>query len=127
MSMVTDTKDEAQERLRKFGPKLGVYRHYKGPLYVLFAVTLSEDELTPMAHYYSLEKCTKWTRTCENFSEDVDVPEGKAQRFSYERPCTPSELALTLGVQAVLMSGPSCREGDAEAVLRRAHHPGVKP
>jgi len=84
-----DDKDVAQEKLKRLGPYLGVYRHYKGPEYVLFAVSLMEDTLEPLAHYYSLEKKTRWTRTCENFSQDVTT---HVPRFQYVRQATVLEI-----------------------------------
>jgi hypothetical protein len=84
--MPTDEKDIAQSRLKLLDYKLGIYRHYKGGLYVVFAVSLLETSLTPMVHYYSLKKGTRWTRTASDFFGFV-YPEGKPKepRFSYIR------------------------------------------
>jgi hypothetical protein len=93
-----DEKDAAQAKLARLGPRLGVYRHYKGPEYVLFALTLKEDTLEPMVHYYSLEKKTRWTRTYEDFTHDIEG-NGLSRRFTYVRPATTSEIVQALRIR----------------------------
>ena len=66
-------KDKAQADLKALDFKLGVYRHYKGGLYVVFAVSLDEETLKPLVHYYSLAKETRWTRTLTNFTERIEA------------------------------------------------------
>jgi hypothetical protein len=93
-----DAKDECQAKLAKLGFRLGVYRHYKGGLYVVYSTSLDEELLHALVHYYSLEKKTRWTRFLDVFTEEVDVPDGKVARFVYERGMTPSELHDAIGV-----------------------------
>jgi hypothetical protein len=71
---------------------------YKGPEYVLFALTLKEDTLEPMVHYYSLEKKTRWTRTYEDFTHDIEG-NGLSRRFTYARPATTSEIVQALRIR----------------------------
>ena len=46
-----DPKDEAQEQLEKGRIPLGLYRHYKGPYYKVFALTIDEGTLEQLVHY----------------------------------------------------------------------------
>jgi hypothetical protein len=98
---VMDDKDEVQERLRATSLKLGVYRHYKGGLYVLFAESVREETLEPMVHYFSLEKKTRWTRSKSNFGETVVLPDNSAmsRRFAYDREATVHELCQAFGFE----------------------------
>lgn len=48
-----------------------VYRHYKGGLYVIVAVSIKEDTLEPMVTYRSNKRGTCWARTLANFSDKV--------------------------------------------------------
>ena len=82
-------KDHAQASLKELQFQLGFYRHYLGGKYVAFAVTLSEDTLEPLVHYYSVDKKTRWTRTLENWASAV---EGGQPRFSFQHRATPREL-----------------------------------
>jgi len=81
-----DPKDEAQEKLAAAKIPLGLYRHYKGPSYVAFALTIDEGTLEPLVHYRSLAHGTLWTRTVQNFIEEVDVDGKKVPRFAYVAP-----------------------------------------
>jgi hypothetical protein len=87
---MSDPKDEAQRRLNEaaFLCPWGIYTHRKGGLYVVFAHSVDEASLVPLVHYFSLEKETRWTRTVENFLEDV---EGK-RRFQWVRSAWPYEM-----------------------------------
>jgi hypothetical protein len=87
-----DNKDVMQAALAKMKPRLGVYEHTKGGLYIVFAVSLKEDTLDPLVHYYSIDKKTRWTRDYENF---VEVVLGRP-RFVYVRPATVTELVGAL-------------------------------
>lgn len=72
-------KDEAQQDLhrRKNLPVVdGVYRHYKGGLYVVLAISLDEATGEPLVTYRSNQKGTYWTRTLRNFQEHVRVATG---------------------------------------------------
>jgi hypothetical protein len=97
---MTDTKDRAQENLREVHLPFGVYRHYKGGLYVLFATSVDESTLAPLVHYYSLEKKTRWTRTRGNFMErDVgSFDDHEVPRFTFVRPAETKELYESLGL-----------------------------
>ena len=81
-----DPKDEAQEKLALARIPLGRYRHYKGPLYEVFALTIDEATLEQLVHYTSLVHGTSWTRTVKNFTEDVEVDGKKVPRFVYVSP-----------------------------------------
>lgn len=77
-----DDKDEAQEKLRAKKFPLGIYKHYKGPAYEVTGVSIDESTLAPLVHYTSLSHGTSWTRTLENFTEEVEVDGKKVQRFA---------------------------------------------
>jgi hypothetical protein len=65
-------KDQAQAALTGCGIEAGqVYRHYKGGIYVVMAVSIKEDTLEPMVTYRSHRKRGVWTRTLANFIEMV--------------------------------------------------------
>ncbi|HYX20484.1 MAG TPA: DUF1653 domain-containing protein [Thermoanaerobaculia bacterium] len=82
-----DPKDEAQEKLAAEKFPLGLYRHYKGPSYKAFAVSIDEGTLEPLVHYVSLAHGTTWTRTVKNFTEGVEVRPGVIEpRFSFVVP-----------------------------------------
>jgi hypothetical protein len=78
-----DDKDEAQEKLRAKNFRLGFYKHHKGPLYEATGVSIDEATLAPLVHYTSVSHGTRWTRTLENFTEEVDVGGEKKPRFRY--------------------------------------------
>lgn len=67
-----DDKDAAQETLKSIDCPLGKYRHYKGPLYWVFAKSIDERTLEPLVHYESLVHGTCWTRTIKNFKEKFE-------------------------------------------------------
>lgn len=96
-------KDDAQEALRLARPLLGVYQHYKGPLYTLFCVSLDERTLEILVHYYSHEKRTRWTRTLQNFLEDTQRPMELASvpRFVRVRDASYLELTIAVGFNAL--------------------------
>jgi hypothetical protein len=97
-SWLMDIKDKAQEAIGAAFFKVGVYRHYKGSLYVAFAITLNELTLEPMVHYYSRDKQTRWTRTWKNFTSGVRAPNGGLMsRFEYLGPSEFSELTVAAG------------------------------
>jgi hypothetical protein len=96
-----DGKDEAQRVLKSLAPKLGVYRHYKGGIYVLFACSVDEDSLGYLVHYYSLGKKTRWTRRLRNFTDDVaknDLQVVYTPRFQFLRDATTEEVLAACGV-----------------------------
>lgn len=83
-------KDEAQQDLhrRQNLPVVGgVYRHYKGGLYVVLAVGIDEETGTPTVAYRSNRRNTVWFRTVENFQGEVTTGAGHfycASRFVRE-------------------------------------------
>ena len=71
---MADDKDKAQIDLRECAVREHqIYRHYKGGLYVVIAVSLKEDTLEPMVTYRSNNHRMCWTRTLENWIELVTV------------------------------------------------------
>jgi hypothetical protein len=70
-----ELKDTAQGMLQAF-PHLTVWRHYKGGIYTLVACSLNESTLEPMVTYRSNRKGTYWTRTLNNFVEQVETSPG---------------------------------------------------
>ena len=80
-----DDKDRAQAKLKECGIKSGhIFRHYKGGLYVVVAVSLKEDTLEPMITYHSNLKGTTWTRTLDNFTEAITFDGLERYRFTRE-------------------------------------------
>lgn len=78
-------KDWAQAKLKECGVKPGqIYRHYKGGLYTVVAVSLKEDTMEPMVTYHSNVKESTWTRTLANFTETLQGI-GRGQRFTREK------------------------------------------
>jgi hypothetical protein len=83
-----------------YGVKRGLYRHYKGRLVVVFAVSRLESTMQPLAHYLELDNHESWTRTEVDFTEML-TPKGGGDlfpRFAWVRAATVSEILLgTLG------------------------------
>jgi hypothetical protein len=77
-------KDVAQAELAMSGISGGqIYRHYKGGYYCVVAVSLKEDTLEPLVTYHSNLTDTDWTRTLQNFTEMVELPNGeRIKRFT---------------------------------------------
>ena len=92
--MAEDFKDRAQAELAQTLFEVGIYRHYKGSLYTAFATSIDEATLVTLVHYYSHVKHTRWTRTLENFRQQVELEDerGKVARFEYMGPATTVEL-----------------------------------
>lgn len=88
----TYDKDEAQEALgEQYGDTLrGLYRHYKGGLYVAFSESVDEATGEALVHYYSIEKRTRWTRTVRNFTAKIDGD--RTPRFAFIRGAHFDEL-----------------------------------
>ncbi|WP_317931508.1 DUF1653 domain-containing protein [Halioxenophilus sp. WMMB6] len=75
-------------------PTPGVYRHYKGNLYlVLDTVKHSESEETLVLYRCMYGNYDLWVRPLANFLTPVDVNGEPVPRFFYERPATVEELA----------------------------------
>lgn len=91
-----DEKDEAQEKLASECNKIGVYRHYKGPLYTVFAFSVKEETCVPQVSYYSHDHMTRWTRDLSYFFGTV---EGHGKRFEFKRVALSDELLLAVGLQ----------------------------
>jgi hypothetical protein len=51
---------------------IGVYRHRKGGVYVVYGHSVNEATLRPLVHYYAMDNGSRWTRTILNFTEIVD-------------------------------------------------------
>ncbi len=93
-----DDKDHAQNRcegLRKTF-RLGHYSHYKtGGDYIVYGLSVREDDLAVVVNYYSVKKRTRWERKWEVFNE---VPKGvAATRFQFEREASLPELLVAAG------------------------------
>jgi len=91
---VIDPKTDRQKLLIDF--PLGVYEHYKGGLYTAYSVSLHEETLETLVHYYAHEHKTRWTRTFSNFKETVRSPEtGRDRpRFRFDRAATQLEFLV---------------------------------
>jgi hypothetical protein len=101
-----DPKAEAQAWLAAFGFKPGVYRHYKGGLYITLAASVHEETLELLVHYYSVERKTRWTRTLTNFGGAVEVNGAMFPRFVLERRPTFEEVLLAaLGMTVAVSPG----------------------
>lgn len=99
-----DEKDNAQKKLKliqsKFFP--GHYRHYKGGHYIAFALTMHENTLEVLVHYYSVGHSTRWTRTWENWISKVDdgphTTPHLVSRFEFIRNASQQELLKAAGL-----------------------------
>ncbi len=91
-----DEKGLAQERLRDVQTiiKIGVYQHYKGPFYTVFALSVKEDTCEHLVHYYSHDHKTRWTRDLSDFTSSVN----DAARFKFTRDATAEELLRATGL-----------------------------
>lgn len=95
-----DYKQQAQDRIAEEvgDTKRGLYKHYKGGLYVLFSESVDEATGDVLVHYYSLEKRTRWTRKLEVFFDDEFVIDDgcggtlAVERFKFLRTALPDEL-----------------------------------
>ena len=92
---MSDPKSEAQAALSKSEDIRGVYEHRKGGTYVAYSVTLNEKTLRPMVHYRSIERGSGWSRTMEEWTEQV---EGRP-RFWRLRAATRKELMWAAGIE----------------------------
>lgn len=94
-------KDKRQRELRTLDIPLGVYEHYKGGLYTVFALSVQEESGEVLVHYYSHVKKTRWTRTWQNFGSVIFIPQGvSVPRFRFVRNVTGEGLldALDHGI-----------------------------
>ncbi len=62
-------------------PEPGVYRHYKGGLYLLMFVASEESTLDSVVVYASLLDGRYWTRPVSTWVEMVDTVEGRRPRY----------------------------------------------
>ena len=96
---MSDEKDAAQMFLRDVDAKttcpIGVYVHRKGGTYVVYSHSVNEATLASLVHYYSVDKGTRWTRTVDNFVEEV---EGRP-RFERVSDVTDEMLARARGAR----------------------------
>lgn len=70
-----DPKSMAQSRLAadtRAPVPFDIYEHYKGGLYVVLSVSVTEDTLIPMVTYRSNATKAVQTRTLENWAEQVE-------------------------------------------------------
>jgi len=88
-----DDKDLAQQQLQDNLLPIGVYRHYKGGMYIVYAMSLEEETLKPLVHYYSISHRTRWTRFMENF---------QSPRFEYDRAASVNELLEAVGLSRII-------------------------
>jgi hypothetical protein len=101
---MTDAKDKSQEHLVYIAKKfpVGVYRHYKGNDYILFAHSINENTLIPLVHYYSIAKKTRWTRDFGNFSQmvksEAEFGDREGPRFRFVRKADSQELLEACGI-----------------------------
>ncbi len=69
---------------KRFKP--GIYKHYKGDLYVaLFVARNSEDPSEELVIYQSLAKGLLWTRPIGMFFEKIEIQGKKRSRFAWVR------------------------------------------
>lgn len=67
-----DRKKALTDFCRKWTvPIRGLYRHYKGALYVIHGLTIFEEALTIHVSYMTVGG-SHWTRTVENFLAEVE-------------------------------------------------------
>ena len=103
--MIDDIKSEAQSTLLARCRKADIipghrYRHYKGGLYLVFAISLDEESLHPLVHYYSLKRKTRWTRKLANFV--CTVPPSNEPRFVRIGPATTDVVLLANGLNILV-------------------------
>jgi len=68
-------------------PVPGLYRHYKGALYLLFGTAIHSETGEWMAVYYGQKDFQMWTRPLSMFNETIRLPDGSTTtRFSYVGP-----------------------------------------
>lgn len=95
MRLAGSIKEDGQMRLAEHvGDTLrGLYRHWKGSLYVVFSESVHEASGDVLLHYYSLEHRTRWTRTLEDFTAIVTLLDASKQaRFVRIREALEAEL-----------------------------------
>jgi hypothetical protein len=63
--------------------KLGLYCHYKGPLYEALGIVNHSETLEEMVSYKKLEDGSYWVRPLKMFLEEVEVDGIKKPRFEY--------------------------------------------
>ncbi len=67
--------------------RLGIYRHYKGKLYLVLGIAKHSETLETLVVYISLyENKTSqiWARPFESFINKVTVDEKEVERFKWE-------------------------------------------
>ena len=86
---MTDLKSDGQAQVRslsQYHVPGDYYTHYKGGVYVVVTLAVDENTGTPLIVYKSCKYGTIWVRTLTNFTEMVDLPSGKVQRFTKGAP-----------------------------------------
>jgi len=101
--MASDDKQAAQLTLRhaSLACPVGVYEHYKGGQYIVFAHTVDEATLQALVHYFCCARGTRWTRTVANFMEPVDG----TPRFRHVRTASLGEWRMATGEQLYTEAG----------------------
>lgn len=81
-----DMRVQAQALLADAPKAGGRWRHYKGGTYTVVCSSIAEDTLTPLVTYRSETYGSVFTRTLDNWREEVEGPDGRVPRFV---PLTP--------------------------------------
>jgi hypothetical protein len=75
--------------------RCGVYRHYKGPHYLVLGVARHSETEAAFVVYvrlYARGGCPLWIRPLENFTEKVAGPHGRrVKRFTFVGVAQPAE------------------------------------
>lgn len=61
----------------------GIYRHYKGGIYLLVSVSLMEDTLDPVVTYRSLADERYWCRSLVSWDSHVIIDNKTVPRFEF--------------------------------------------
>ncbi len=117
---MSDEKSEAQAQLAKMCKATDVrpghlYRHHKGGEYIVFAVTLDEENLVPEIHYFSLEHRTRWSRELTVFIQVMGARSETVHRFERIRAASFEEIAAAIGVSLTVDYGIMIYGGKPEA------------
>ena len=75
---------DLEDDINCHGPYVGrIYRHYKGGLYTVEAISIMEDTLAPLVTYRSNIRETSTTRTLGNFTNHVTHEGRLVPRFQW--------------------------------------------
>ncbi len=76
---------EELDALLKAGPRVGLYRHYRGNLYRVLVSGWREDDLEPVVVYQSLITGEVWVRTAESWEASMRYNDVYVPRFERVR------------------------------------------